>query len=395
MTSRIVLGLGNSIDYELAWSGRVLEGLARDLEVGVDELEQPVAIRSERDLVVAILQHLKRGAGTELTVSPECDLAAFARHFGYATTLGGTNVRAAIILSALGLRSTVHVVGAGDEFRKLLPPGIEWIAGDDERALEPHLVIQFAEGAETRIGPEVIRAPRANRLIVAADMLNRELPLSSEFGAQLAEAGIVLLSGLNSIVDESLLARRLDELGRLLENLPHGAVVIYEHAAFHRPELGRLVCERMAQICDIFSLNEDELQQELGRPVDLESFAEVAAVLPEFREVIDARSLVVHTSAWAAAVGDRADLLASALRGGVAVAGARYVRGDGLTLQHVREADAGPRNPQGLALAKFLRGDPGIVIVPSLDARAASPVTIGLGDAFIGGFIAGMVLGSM
>ena len=72
------------------------------------------------------------------------------------------------------------------------------------------------------------------------------------------------------------------------------------------------------------------------------------------------------------------------------MASTRYVHGDGFTEADHRAVAQAPPNPAGLAFATALEGlaTTGLCCVPTLDLRPGHPTTIGLGDAFVGGFLA-------
>ncbi len=82
----------------------------------------------ERDLVVSILSYVARGGGGEHFVASAQALSRFAARFPHRTTLGGTAVRAGIVLDRLGVPSTLHLVSVNDTVRRLLPPDTEYIS---------------------------------------------------------------------------------------------------------------------------------------------------------------------------------------------------------------------------------------------------------------------------
>ena len=61
MGERIVLGLGDNIDYEIEWDSSVFERLIGEFGVSDSELRTDKPISSTRDLVVSILGFLKSG----------------------------------------------------------------------------------------------------------------------------------------------------------------------------------------------------------------------------------------------------------------------------------------------------------------------------------------------
>ena len=390
MTAHLVLGLGGTVDYEIEWDSAVLEGLIRDLEIRSDELSTATPITDERALVVTVLAFLERGVGGERFVASSDIVEAFAARFPTKITLGGTGVRAGIAMHSLGVGSTQHLVSIDDNVRQLLPESIGWISSADRDTLDPHLIVQFAAGARVSAGDIDITAPSPNRVILANDPPNREMRLSAELGPTLRRADALLVSGFNTMQDPSLLERRLDELALAMAELPESALVFYEDAGFYEPGFSARVRERLLDRIDVYSLNEDELQEYLGRPLDLLDPAAIATALVEARELIPAPALVVHSRYWALAVGPDAGRYRAALAGGVAMAATRYRVGDGHTAHDYAETTALAVHSGGVAFAAAIEARfPGLVAcVPAYDLRTESPTTIGLGDTFVGGFFA-------
>jgi ADP-dependent phosphofructokinase/glucokinase len=115
----------------------------------------------------------------------------------------------------------------------------------------------------------------------------------------------------------------------------------------------------------------------------------VAAALKDVRDALGVRTVVAHTRCWAAAYGDHAASLAPALKSGVALATTRFRFGDGFTLENYLDTLALPDEADGETLAAKLRKvSPGAALVPSKKVTEKKVTTIGLGDAFVGGFLA-------
>src|SRR5690242_13738920 len=124
---RVLLGLGGCVDYELTVTADVLDQLVTGYGIVAAELTAPPAVTSERDLVVSILGYVARGAGGEHFVASARALSTFANRFPHRETLGGTSVRAGILMSRLGVPSTLHLVSVNDAVRRLLPAGGDYI----------------------------------------------------------------------------------------------------------------------------------------------------------------------------------------------------------------------------------------------------------------------------
>jgi len=390
MNEKLVLGLGGTVDYEIVWDSRVIDDLVIEYAIQPSELSRLIAIRSERDLVIALLAFVKDGAGGERFVSYSRIVEQFAARFDKRITLGGTGVRAAYAMEAVGVTCTLHLVSIDDNVRRLLPRGSAYISSAERDTLDPHLIVQFVEGSRVRIGELELRSPHANRVIFANDPPNAELVLSADLGASLERAELFMISGFNSMQSEESLVRRLDDMRRHLTRLPADALVFYEDSGFHVPALSRHVREALLDRIDVYSMNEDEMQAYVGRPLDLLDVDVMAAALGELRELIPAAVLVVHTKFWSLALGERAAVYEDALRGAIQMASTRYVRGDGFTERNYEQTGLLPVNPLGADFALGIQARLGaeVCCVPAFLLTVARPTTIGLGDTFVGGFIA-------
>ena len=390
MAAHLVLGLGGTVDFEIEWDSTVFEDLIRAFEIRSNELSTQTPIVDERALVVTVLAFLERGVGGERFVASSDIVQAFASRFATRITLGGTGVRAGIAMHSLGVPSTQHLVSIDDNVRQLLPGSIEWISSADRDTLDPHLIIQFAAGARVSAGDIDITARSPNRVILANDPPNREMRLSADLGSVLRTADAFLVSGFNTMQDPALLASRLDELALVMAELPESALVFYEDAGFYEPTFSAAVREKLLDRIDVYSLNEDELQEYLGRPLDLLDPAAVATALVEASELIAAPTLVVHTRFWALAFGPDAERYRTALSGGVVMAATRYRVGDGHTARDYAETATLAAHSGGTAFAAAIeaRFSRVAVCVPAYDLSTEHPTTIGLGDSFVGGFLA-------
>jgi ADP-dependent phosphofructokinase/glucokinase len=172
-----------------------------------------------------------------------------------------------------------------------------------------------------------------------------------------------------------------------MRQLPPDAVTYFEDAAYHEPAFSRRVREALLDEIDVYGLNEDEMQAYLGRPVNLLSVREVADALAEVRALIPAPTLVVHSKYWAVALGED---YGDALDNGIVMAATRYCHGDGFTDGDVDHLRRRPRAPASVAFAAALRAEMGDTVrcVAGFAFDVEAPTTVGLGDTFVGGFLA-------
>jgi len=388
MGDDLVLGLGGTVDYEIRWDAAVLSALAEGYGIRSDELTTTTPIIDERSLVVTVLAFLATGGGGERFVLSSDIVERFAAHFDVEITLGGTGVRAGIALDRIGVPTVQHLVSIDDNVRRLLPSSMRVVSSAERDTLDPHLIVQYPEGATVRLVDAAVTAPASNRLIFANDAPNREMAIAADLGDALAHAAAFLVSGFNTMQDADLLQRRLDDLVAALTRLPPDALVYYEDAGFYRRELSGAVRGRLLDRIDVYGMNEDELQEYLDRAVDLLDVDDVADALAEIHVLIPARALVVHTKYWAIAVGPEAGAHRAALDSAVRTAATRYRLGDACTAADLDETARLPRHPGGAAIVAAAEERLPATGVAAFVVDTAAPTTIGLGDTFVGGFLA-------
>jgi ADP-dependent phosphofructokinase/glucokinase len=388
--NRLVLGMAGAVDYEVTWDASVLEMLALRYEVSDDELGRRHPIRSERDLVLTILSCLRDGVGGEWYVESTTVVEQFAARFAKRITLGGTPVRAALAMRTLGVTGLLHLVAEDDHVRRLLPAGWSYLCSAQEDSTHPHLIVQFPDGARVRSRDLDLCAPSSNRLIFANDPPVEQLVISEDLGDALSRATLFLISGFNVIRDPDVLDRRLEDLRRHMLRLPPSALVYYEEAGFHAPGLNHRVRDALRGSVGVHGMNEDEMQEYVGRSVDLLDPADVERALVELAAVVPGPALVVHSKHWALAVGADARRYAAALRGGIAMATSRYVHGDGFSDSDYHAVRRLPPcvAHEELADALTARMGDSVCCVPAVRVDVPVPTTVGLGDTFVGGFIA-------
>ncbi|WP_106815844.1 ADP-dependent glucokinase/phosphofructokinase [Microbacterium timonense] len=392
MTSQLVLGLGGTVDYEIAWDPAVLEALALEHGIRSGDLDASIPVDDERSLVITVLALLRDGRGGERFVSSVPVLERFASRFRYAKTLGGTCVRAALAMARLGVGSTVHLVSIDDTVRTLLPPEVSWVSSAKADSTEPHVIVQYPAGAVVRLPDAQLVAPHPNRLIFVNDLPNRELVIAPELPRMVAKARVFLASGFNTIQDAEILDDRLATVVEAIRGRSAGAVAVFEDAGSHDVAHGLRVRDAMAAVVDVYGLNEDELFGYLGGAFDLLDPDAAERALRRATELIPAPTLVVHTKHWAVAVGRDSGRWRAALEGAVTMAGTRFRVGDGLTRDEYAATRRIARQAAAVVFANEIesRFAGGASCVPAYDLNVASPTTIGLGDTFVGGFIAAL-----
>jgi len=103
--------------------------------------------------------------------------------------------------------------------------------------------------------------------------------------------------------------------------------------------------------------------------------------------------IVVHSMYWTLAYGDNAQAMARALKGGVTMATTRFRYGDDFTVENYREIENLAPDPEGAQFAAAISELLGnkVCVVPVAQVDQSTGTTIGLGDAFVGGFLPALI----
>jgi ADP-dependent phosphofructokinase/glucokinase len=219
------------------------------------------------------------------------------------------------------------------------------------------------------------------------------LKLNPAFFDDMESIQVLLISGFNTMPDRELLAKRLRELSAFLDKLPEGIRVFYEDAGFYDRRFPGIVQDALRRYIHIYSLNEDELMDYAGERIDLLNPSRVRGAVRKVMEKIRVPVMVIHTKYWALACGEDAERYRPSLKGGITMATARFRFGDALSAEKYRLAAALPEDPQGASFRAGIEalGNGRICCEPSLAAPETGVTTVGLGDAFVGGFIPTLV----
>lgn len=385
----IALGFVNTVDYEMEWDSAHLERLICQTGLRRRDIEEKKKIYNVKDMLSSILFHMEEGTGCGLLTESAEVIEEFMEGAKYQVALGGTNLRAAEVISALGGRALVHLVSVNRDTIRRMPKGVEWVGGEKYPCCYPHLAIQFPKNASVRANDIEILTERANRVIYSGDIACAQMPLNDEFFRRAKNAEVLLLSGFDLIRNADILQARLREVRRLTEDFGKGGpLIFYEHAHFADREFEDAVRLGLGPLLDLYSMNEEEFQTLAGKKINLLKAEEVCAALRSACGRLPGITLIVHTCYWALAVGERAEEVESALENGMMAATARYGCGsvDQSAVQAVREL---PCKREAETFSEELKTDwgDGIVCLPVADMKNDISVTVGLGDAFVGGFL--------
>lgn len=388
----IAAGFQNTVDFELEWNRQCLEELVRQYEIRSEEICAVCPIESERDLLRTLLYHMANGTGSECLCSSSRITRGFAQHFNFQVTLGGTALRAAMALEKIGYRSVIHACSLNKHFRRLVPEHIRWVSSvaDEGEDFHPHVILQYPADARIAAGDIDLTTRRPNRVIFAHDPPSIALHINEAFGDEVCHAPVLLAASYNIIKEEDVLRRRLESTIRIIERMPQPHMVVMEDACFEDPRMQQIVVQTLAPHLNVFSMNEDELQDRLGHRIDVRNPQQVAAAVRAVYPQLKVPTIVCHSAYWALAYGQPVQGMRAALEAGICMASTRFRLGDNYTRADYCETMALPNRAWAKDFAarlELLLGQ-ALICVPGKDLdHITQPVTIGLGDAFIGGML--------
>src|SRR5699024_12079601 len=118
-----------------------------------------------RPLVLSLLAFLASDQGGQRYVADARVLTEFPQNFEHRWTLGGSGIRAAMVLDRFDLPSQVHLVSTNPTVRRLLPASVASINEETEDSVHPHLIVQYPAGYTISTGLLSVASRRHNPLI--------------------------------------------------------------------------------------------------------------------------------------------------------------------------------------------------------------------------------------
>ena len=396
MSDKIAMGFHCCVDYELVWDSKVIERQIEKYEIHDDELITDRAVHSARDAWIFCLAHLRAGIGGEIVPDDARSVIDFAEHFDKKVTLGGTPTRAAIVLDRLGYDTVLQTSCWNRYIEELLPGKVKAIPGaEDDGNIYPHVVLQCAKGVRIHAGDIDFVTPRENRIMISRDETSLDMPILPEtFGAEIEDASVFLLGCFSEILERRTLDKCIEKTCRLLDHLPKDAMVMLEDGCYVVKAFRFAIHEHLRPYLDILSMNEDEMQEYIGRSVDILDVTAMISAVRSVYESIGIDHIIVHSAKWALAYGKEPERLREALVGGMTMASTRFRLGDDITPDNYTETASLPEREDSRVFCKAMKealGD-SICIIPSKDmSQVEHPAVVGLGDSFAGGCLPGLL----
>lgn len=386
---KIALGFSNTVDYEIEWNPEYLERLICLTGLSKKDIRKKRQIADLKDLLASILFHMQEGSGCGLlTEHPEI-IEAFIEGCNYKITLGGTNMRAAEAISALGGKALVHLVSINEDTLTYMPQNISWAGGEAFHCRFPHIAIQFPKKARVKANDIEIVSPRENRVIYSGDMACAQMPLCPEFFTRAAGSEILLLSSFDLISDAQVLSQRLSEVKAAIDG--YGSkkpLIFYEHACFGNASFEKLVQKELTPCIDLYSMNEDEFQTLADQKIDLLDAESVLPCLYSIHSMFPHTCIMIHTSQWGLVSGEKAEDFADSLKYAMLTASAKYLSGK-VSKEAIGQVENLPVRQKAQEFSKKIMSLSRYPLrcFPSAEILIRNPTTIGLGDSFVGGFL--------
>ena len=397
MGDKIAIGFHACVDFELKWDQKKLEELIRIYDIREEELTTDPHIDSERQLLVTSLGHMKAGIGAEFVPETSQICFDFAQRFEYKITIGGTAARAAIAIDKLGYESALSMVCYNKYIKELLPERVHYYSnvGEKHGDVYPHVVLSYPANAHIQANGIDFVTPRENRMMFSRDEDSLQMVISQGFAPMLKDAEVMLVSCFSEVLDRDILMERMEQLNQLLAALPKTAYVISEDGCYINKEFLTYVHFALRERLDALSMNEDEMQEYIGRRIDIMNPEEVLDAIQYIYEKIQIPLLIVHSAAWAIAYGKDAASMGHVLEGGINSAATRFRFGDEFGIKEYEDTAKLAVREDSVEFGRRLKelSDREICCVASKDLSFVEhPVIVGLGDSFAGGLLPELTL---
>ena len=397
MGERIAMGFHTCVDYELIWDTQVVEEQIKALDIHAEELRMDLEMDSERSVWIACLAHLKEGIGGEMVPDTAEICEEFASHFTYVVTLGGTPTRAAIILDRLGYGTALQTSCYNEQVKRLMPGRVRVLPGVDAAhdRIYPHVVLQCRGGVRIHANDIDFVTPRENRLMVSRDINSLQMPiLPDPFGKMIVDAEVFLLGCFSEVIELDILKDCMEKTKALLSYLPQDAYIVLEDGCYVKEDFRYYVHSRLADTVHVLSMNEDELQQYVGKRIDIFDPKAVKDAVKYVSKRSGIQTILVHSAAWVLAYGELAQSMHNALKSGMQTASTRFRIGDALTRKDYEETKNIPDKADSIAFCSKIKEiwSEQLCCIPCKDlSYVENPTVVGLGDSFVGGLLPGLL----
>ncbi len=394
VSEKIALGFQACVDYELKWDYDVFKKMVEEYQISDAEIKILTEVKNFREILISSLGYMKANAGGEIIPlnAEECNI--FAEKFNYEVTLGGTATRAALAINKLGYKSSLHVCLNNSHVQRLLPREVEsYYSVPLSDIIYPHVILQYPRNLKVEINDIKFETKKPNRIMISNDFFSANMQISEEFSKMTTNAEVFLVSCFSQVLDFDVLKDCLKKVRSILLNLPKNTTIVFEDGCYAKKDFRFFAHEQLKDLIHVISMNEDELQEYIGRNIDILNANEVAQALEEVYSKIGVPTIVVHSYAWALAYGKNAQNFKESLESGIALASTRFCWGDNFGTKEYEEIKNTEKEAASIEFIKELSVslEDKVYCSPSINLNfVKTPTVVGLGDFFVGGSLLGL-----
>ncbi len=377
-THNIALGFGNNVDYVITMNPSLLQDAILRLHIHSDDIHFYSDLMTEKEVLCTLLHCIQNQVGGERYIGKSQVLQQLSDHFPHNRSVGGTAARAANMLAEEGIGSLLHCISYTDEDKQFIHPLVDVVSNRNEESSCFHCIIQYNKGLRIQVDDQIIIAKQSNRIILNNNPVIRTLPINPIFFFRAQTCNLLLLSGLNAIHDATILETRLLEIIQGISIGDKTKTIIYEDGCFHMANHRMLVIKLLCPHLSVYSMNEEEWREIVNAPF-VTAEQKIEAII-QARKILGVPTVIVHTQAFVMACGLHAKEYQGALQKGVDVA-----------TYHLLDESENPLEkplcPEGLQMQRLCQKQENLCCVPSYAIDKETLTTVGLGDAFIAGFL--------
>lgn len=396
MGEKIAMGFHATVDYELEWDADKFISLVRGYQIRDDELDAELHPDSERNMLRIALAHMREGSGAEFTPETNELCTRFAKHFACRQTLGGTAMRAALAISRLGYGTELSVCCYNRLVRAGIPSNVHCFSniGEGCEAVYPHVVLTYPSGVRIKANDIDFVTPRENRILFSNDEEAKAMAVSQEFLPHMSDAKVFLLGCFSEVLDFRVLKQRMAETRELLNKRNSDTLLVMEDGCYIQKSFRAYVHKELMKCRpDILSMNEDELQEYVGKRFDILDAGLVLDALERCQNGIGVPLLIVHSSKWVLAYGADAGKVRQGLETGICVSSMHFCYGNACGREELRMVSAMGVRREGAVFCKKITELAGtrVCAIPTKDLSGVrNPTVVGLGDCFAAGLVLGL-----
>ena len=369
--------MSNNVDYIITMNSSLLQDAILRLSIHAADIHFYPVLETEKAVICSLLHSIQQQRGGERFIDDPKVLDHLSDHFPHTKSVGGTAARAANLLAERGVACLLHCISYTEEDSQIIHPLVEVVASNKQKRAPFHCILQYNQDLSVQIDHLQISAKTCDRIILNNNPAISEMKLNPRFFALAHACNMLLISGLNAIHDSEIFKKRLFQIANHLSAYDESMTILYEDGCFHSPNYRTMLIEQLGPYLSIYSMNEEEWYELINTvPTTIEQKKQ-AIVLAH--RILGVPTVIIHTRSFVVAYGSKAQSFGSALQAGVNLATCHLIGKETIfdELQLCNE---------GLVMQRLCT-EKEFCCIPSYNVKSPNLTTIGLGDAFIAGFL--------